>query len=65
MQKGRNQGVDGIESCKITRENKEEEKGAEQGIVHHFQGVAVGEIKNDGNDKQPCNEGNDSENDKN
>ena len=62
LQKGRNQGVDCIESRKISCENKEEEKGAKQGIVHHFQGVAVGEVKNHGNDKQARHKGNQAEN---
>ena len=62
MQKGRNQGVDSGKSCEISRENKEEEKGTKQGIVHHFQGVAVGEVKNHGNDKQPRHKGNQAEN---
>ena len=62
MQKGRNQGVDSIESREISRENKEEEKGAKQGIVHHFESVAVGEVKNRGNDKQPHNKGNQAKN---
>ena len=65
MKQDRHCLVDRIDPRNVSCENEKEEKGAQKTVIHHQQGIPIGEKENEGDEDQPYAKWNQAEYDEN